>query len=65
MEPVPVANPFDIANFIGGWGLNYNAVNSHDIPVYANTILHPDGTISVSSLTVDNTNTRAHIAVAR
>jgi hypothetical protein len=65
MEPINVANPFDLGNFVGEWGLNYLAINSHDIPVYANIARSTNGSVSVYSLTVDNTHTGATIAVAR
>ncbi len=59
MEPIEAANPFDLFNFGGQWGLNYLAINSHDIPVYVNITPNANGSVSVQSLTVDNTHTGA------
>jgi len=39
------------------------AMNAQDIPVYVNYTTNPDGSISVSSLTVDNTQTGADVSV--
>jgi RHS repeat-associated protein len=63
MEPVEVANPFDAFNFVGQWGINYLAINSQDIPVYITMIPNANGSVSVNSLTVDNTNTGVTVAV--
>ena len=52
-----------LLNDILAGGKNYLAVYGQDIPVFANITNNADGSVSVLSLTIDNTNTGATISV--
>jgi len=43
--------------------LAYQAMNSQDIPVYANVVTNPDGSVSVPFLTVNNSQTSVTVSV--
>lgn len=54
---------FGLLNDALQWGLNWRAANDRSVPVYAHMTANANGSISVFSLTVDNTQTGAMISV--